>query len=382
MDFLNNAVLGSAFLVLAIFLTFLMFYLWKFPFDKEKHRSSAPRSLMNLHRLLGYLFVVIYVYLMWDMVPRLWSYQIELPARTVLHLTLGIAIGGVLLIKIMVVRYFKHMEAKLAPYLGTSLLIFTILLTGLALPYSAREAYLSMTAQDGQNFAAERLERVRKYLPQVGFEDSNALDELASTSGLIHGRTILTKKCTQCHDMRTILAKPRTPDAWHKTVVRMANRSTVLNPISESEQWKVTAYLIAISPTLRETVSNKNAQSRNANNTKYSLKNATQNIAANLKGYTTSKAQSLFENKCGQCHSFTLVENNPPSTSDGVVQLVSRMVSNGLTADESELAWIMTYLKDKYAKDISPPVKVKPIKDTPAKSNEDSIYPYDEYENY
>ena len=67
-----NAVFGGAFLILALILTFLMFYLWKFPFDKEKHVSSAPRSLMNLHRVLGYVFVAIYIILMWDMVPRLW----------------------------------------------------------------------------------------------------------------------------------------------------------------------------------------------------------------------------------------------------------------------------------------------------------------------
>jgi hypothetical protein len=78
---------------------------------------------MNLRRLMGYVFVLIYVYLMWDMVPRLWTYQIELPTRTVVHLALGIAIGAILIIKVLVVRYFKHMESTLAPFLGTSLLI-------------------------------------------------------------------------------------------------------------------------------------------------------------------------------------------------------------------------------------------------------------------
>ncbi|MDE0977671.1 MAG: hypothetical protein OR999_10370 [Arenicellales bacterium] len=52
------------------------------------------------------------------MVPRLWSYQVELPARTILHLALGISIAALLILKLVIVRYFKHMEAKLASPLG------------------------------------------------------------------------------------------------------------------------------------------------------------------------------------------------------------------------------------------------------------------------
>jgi len=37
---------------------------------------------MLLHRLLGYGYLAIYVYLMWQMLPRMWSYQVQLPAPT------------------------------------------------------------------------------------------------------------------------------------------------------------------------------------------------------------------------------------------------------------------------------------------------------------
>ena len=73
MSFFNNQTLGVAFLALALALTFLMFYLWRFPYDHSAHRSSAPRSLVRLHRLLGYAYVAVYVVLMWEMVPRLWG---------------------------------------------------------------------------------------------------------------------------------------------------------------------------------------------------------------------------------------------------------------------------------------------------------------------
>lgn len=340
-----NAILGLAFLILAICLTFLMFYLWKFPFDKKRHVSAAPRSLMNLHRMMGWAFVIIYVVLMWDMVPRLWSYQVELPARTVLHLTLGLAVGAILLVKIVVVRFFKHMESTLAPVLGTSLLVCTLLLTGLALPYAAREAYLRATAQEGSGFAQDRLDRVTTFLPQIGFEDEAGLEVLASPAGLDAGRGVLTRKCTQCHDLRTILVKPRTPADWHSTVTRMANRATALNPINESEQWAVTAYLIAISPTLQKGV----AEKRDAGAANAQAQRATRQPGiGSPETYNAAMAKALFEGKCAQCHSPSLVERSTLTSRDDAVALVTRMVRNGLTAEADELSQIMAYLAETY----------------------------------
>ena len=87
---LGNSILGTMLFALAAVLTFLMFYVWKFPYDHEKSHSFAPPISIITHRILGYLYIVIYLYIMWSMVSRLLSYQIELPARTVVHLTLGI----------------------------------------------------------------------------------------------------------------------------------------------------------------------------------------------------------------------------------------------------------------------------------------------------
>ncbi|NSX56863.1 c-type cytochrome [Parasulfitobacter algicola] len=302
---------------------------------------------MNLHRVLGYAFVGIYVFLMWDMVPRLWSYQIELPARTVVHLTLGLTVGAILIIKIMVVRFFKHMESTLAPFLGTALLICTLLLTGLALPYAAREAFLRATAQDGQNFSSERIARVTTYLPQIGFTDEAGLAVLASSAGLAEGRDVLTRKCTQCHDLRTILVKPRTPQAWHSTVTRMATRSTTMNPISESEQWSVTAYLIAISPTLRQGVSERRVEIIETSASQNAVRQS--GLQAPLT-YDPAAAEDLFQAKCSQCHSPQLVEGAGLNNREDVVVLVTRMVGNGLTADDAELSQIMAYLTDRFAK--------------------------------
>ena len=248
---LGNSLIGIVFLSLAAALTFLMFYIWKFPFDHERYKSAAPPLAVLSHRLMGYLFVLIYIYIMWNMVPRLWSYQVELPARTVLHLALGISIGALLILKLVIVRFFKHMEAKLAPLLGVGIFLCSFLLISLVLPFALREAYLESTALGDESMIQSRIKRVRELLPTTGLEDEKLLTDLASKKGLIAGRRILTAKCVQCHDLRTVLIRPRTPQAWRQTVSRMANRSTILNPITEDDQWFVTAYLIAESPTLQ-----------------------------------------------------------------------------------------------------------------------------------
>lgn len=345
---LGNTIVGIVFLGLAAALTFLMFYVWKFPFDHERLKSSAPTRVIISHRLLGYLFVIIYIYIMWNMVPRLWSYQIELPARTVLHLALGILIGALLIIKVVIVRYFKHMEARLAPILGSGLFICTFLLVALVMPFSLREAYLESTALGDDSMIESRIRRVRDLLPGAGLKDEKLLEELSTKKGLITGRRILTAKCIQCHDLRTVLARPRTPRAWQQTVARMANRSTILNPITEDDQWYVTAYLVAVSPTLQETLKLRRKMEVGQAESQVNMKSAIKMSETDDYEYEPAGAKKLFEQTCSQCHDHTQVEQAPLESKAAAIALVQRMVGNGLTASDKDLNTIIHYLTMTY----------------------------------
>ncbi len=355
MGAIGNAALGVIFLGVSAALTLLMFYAWGFPFDHEKLKSDAPKSIVWAHRLLGYIYVLIYIFLMAQMVPRLWTYQIELPARTVAHLILGITIGGLLFVKLLIVRFFRHLEGTLVPFLGVSLFLCTLILVCLALPFTFREAYLSRGALEGDMVNAERLERVRAQLPKTGLTDENALSELASASGILAGRKVLINKCTQCHDLRTVLARPRTPESWRQTVGRMANRSTILNPISETEQWQVTAYLIAISPTLQRTLRQKRDLEQETAASQQAARMAGEKMQTMTDDFDIDAARELFQTRCSQCHSPVLVEGKPPATADAALQLVTRMVRNGLQGSDQELATIVRYLTVTYAKDEGSP---------------------------
>ncbi|MYB63535.1 hypothetical protein F4X73_02495, partial [Candidatus Poribacteria bacterium] len=167
-----SAIFGLIFLGLANASVFLMFKLWGYPFDKETRTSAAPRSLMLLHRCLGYAFALLYIFMMWHMVPRLWNYQVELPSRTVAHLMLGITIGVLILVKISILRFFRHFEESM-PYIGVAILICTYLLIGLSVPFTLRETVLRTQTRA---FSEEGIARTRQLIETAGLPPEAPLD--------------------------------------------------------------------------------------------------------------------------------------------------------------------------------------------------------------
>ena len=250
MDVVLSASLGILFLVLGFATVFLMFHLWGYPFDKVKKLSAAPPSLMRLHRVLGYLFLLLYIAMMIEMVPRMWNYQVEWPARTVAHMMFGMSIGIVLLIKLSILRFFRHFEEWM-PVLGTLLLGFTIVLCSLSMPHAFREMALASASTGGDAFSDENRARVAKLLPAAGLPEEAPIGELATIDALRAGRMVLLRKCVVCHDLKTILTRPRSPSDWVNTVERMAIKPAFTAPISDLEQWQASAYLIAISRELQ-----------------------------------------------------------------------------------------------------------------------------------
>jgi mono/diheme cytochrome c family protein len=160
--------------------------------------------------------------------------------------------------------------------------------------------------------------------------------ELASVDGLQKGRQVLLSKCVQCHDLRTVLVRPKTPEAWLQTVNRMADRSVIGKPIETRERWYVAAYLAAISPDLREAVLVKREQDLQSEASIQSVRNLPSKLSFDME-----VAKRTFEAKCQQCHALP----NPQFISiDEVKALVMRMAGNGLTATPEEFGQIVFYL--------------------------------------
>ena len=99
--------------------------------------------------------------------------------------------------------------------------------------------------------------------------------QLASKRKLREGQHVLQRKCVVCHDLRTILVKPRTPTDWVRLVNRMAIKPMIGEPIHQEEEWTVSAYLIAITPDIQVSVREQRQEQMRVDEAKEAAQTAT-----------------------------------------------------------------------------------------------------------
>jgi rubredoxin/mono/diheme cytochrome c family protein len=304
--------------------------------------SGLPNRAVLAHRVFGYVFLALYVVLLVQMIPRLWTYQIEFPARTVLHIALGMAIGTALLLKIVIVRFFRRLDQSLVPPLGTSLLVGSVVLIGFSVPAAFQEALAT-----SRLFRPENVKRVTQLLAQTGLEPAECT-RLAEPDSLRAGQRVLRQDCIACHDLRTVLARPRTPESWRQTVRRMADRTTMLSPLEEDQQWLVTAYLIAVSPQLQQSAQRLSGEQQRREQSRQAAE-AVVEQPGEPSDYDAAAAKALYESKCAQCHGLDTIQDSPPDSEQAAQQMVLAMVDEGLEATEEELSQIVRYLTETFA---------------------------------
>ncbi len=357
MDIALSVTLGLLFLITGFAAVFLMFHLWGYPFDKATRTSAAPPSLMRLHRILGWVYVLLYIVMMWEMVPRLWNYQVELPPRTVAHMCLGLTVGVVLVIKIAILRWFRHLEEWM-PILGVTLLGCTLMLSGLSIPFALREFSLARSAVGGGVYSQENRDRVTQLLPQAEMPEDAPLAELASTAGLRAGRNVLVTKCVICHDLKTILVQPRTPSGWWKTVERMAYKPSFSEPMTDMDLYQSTAYLIAITGDLQRSAKERRALEQKKTEAIANVRQGAKDAATpsepgevvELPPFDEAEAEKTYNHLCSLCHDISEIDAAPPKTADDVKNMILRMISeNGMEATKTELDLVYLHMVKKFA---------------------------------
>ena len=346
MNPLSSAVLGIVFWLLALFQVVVMAWVWKYN-DPGKHTSEPHEDAKDpwqtflkkwviSHKVAGLLYTVIYIIMMSQMVPRMWNYQVELPPRTVAHLCIGLSIGVILFSKIAVIRFFKHL-ASVLPIFGFLLFFLTTILLCLSVPLAFQEQRLITTTRA---FSAENMVRIERLLPKAGYSESEA-SKLSNVQVMKAGRRVLLQKCVQCHDLRTILAKPRTPKGWSDLVWRMVKKPSIGIPIDGGEIDHVTTYLVGITPDLQQSLKEKRATEM-------------VQISAEVSPDTKIKveldkalAQSLLEETCTQCHELSDIDDHGGDSEEGWRETVARMVDeNGLVEESEVLEQIILFLTE------------------------------------
>jgi mono/diheme cytochrome c family protein len=337
--------LGIAFLGLAVLAVVLQAWLWGPKFwNAELGKTMAPKGWLRVHALCGYAYAAIYFVMMWHMLPRLWEYQYELPARTVFHAVVAITIGVLLLCKIGILLFFRHFEESM-PYYGFGILLSTVILIVLSVPYAIR-------AQDllGDAMTPENVARVDQLLAEVEFDEDVDRAALTTIEGLTRGKDVLVNKCVVCHDMRTILAKPRPAAAWYDLNTRMLEKPTIFRQqLSHEDIPYVTAYLVAITPDIQKSVK----QKREIESAERARKDATAVAmhdadAREVPVVSEADGETLLQAHCTECHGLEDVDAHGPDDLAGWRSVVAAMVEEGAEYTEEQGELCAVYLAQKY----------------------------------
>ncbi len=338
-------VLGLAFLVLGISAVVLQAWLWGPQFwDAAANKTRAPRAWLRVHRYIGYFFFGIYVFMMWQMVPRLWQYQVELPARTVFHAVTAITLGVLLLTKLSILRFFRHFEEAM-PMLGMGILLCTVVLSALSIPFTLRAHALDRSPVNVQ--------RVQRLVTELAIPGSDP-GHLVSPSGLDRGRRVLTSECTVCHDLRTILSKPRAASGWYDVVQRMAEKPTVIgDPIQLADIPYVTAYLVAITPNIQASAKRRSDGDERQVQASKAVENLGGGAGANA--LDVKECTLLVEKKCTQCHELDELDKHGGDDEPGWTKIVRKMVvEEEAKLLETEARNIISFLTSSRPKGLGP----------------------------
>lgn len=338
--------LGTAFLLLAIVAVLLQAWLWGPKFWNESLRKTeAPKGWLRVHAACGYAYGLIYAVMMWEMFPRLWEYQYELPARTVIHATVAIFLGVLLFCKLAILLFFRHFEEAMPRY-GFGILASTVVLTSLSLPHAARALDLQGRIADPDNMA-----RLQQVLAEVDFGEAEVdVASLSSEDSLVRGREILVNKCVTCHDMRTILVQPRTGQRWFEVVARMMDKPDpfATEPLLEEELPYVTAYLIAITPDIQASTKRKRETERERSE----IQEKTQEMLAAMPATPAPDAAKIdeaagkaaVEHRCTDCHELDEIDAHGGDDVAGWSKVIHDMVEEGAELTDDEAKLIAAYL--------------------------------------
>ena len=191
------------------------------------------------------------------------------------------------------------------------------------------------------------MERVQRILGNLELGEGVVKADLTTRSSLSNGRDILAGKCTTCHDLRTILAKPKTGKRWLDCVVRMAEKPAFGDPITAEDIPVVTAYLIAITPDIQQSRKKLKAVAANQAEKAASVSSALAGDAP-VAPADAAATKELYEEACAECHELDTVEDlattNSPDLA-GWQSVIQRMVEEeGAELDGADAARIAQYL--------------------------------------
>jgi len=125
-----SAFLGSLFVLLAGANVWVMLHA-----SSRSKDHAAHTRLMWAHRLGGYTFILLFCVLFYFMALRIKGSSDELPPRLTFHIILALLLIPILLVKVLIARYYRHYSSALL-FLGVTIFALSFALVAMNLvPY-------------------------------------------------------------------------------------------------------------------------------------------------------------------------------------------------------------------------------------------------------
>lgn len=246
--------------------------------------SKYPKFFPWAHRITGYIFFALYLFICIVMFKKLEEFNL-LPPKAAIHAYIGIAIFPLIIVKICIVRFYKKfykslpvygMVVLIAVYMQVPVyaglyIISAIKSQNIALSEKGRLVWVNVNS--GRRVVQQRcstchsLERVyayvkteadwRGYVSRMRAKDPaimsdqealEALGYLVKNLGIDEmkmdvqvGMRIILEKCHKCHSVERVFTSRKTPVEWVKTIEMMRSFDPLL--LNDSEARQVNYYL-------------------------------------------------------------------------------------------------------------------------------------------
>ena len=180
--------------------------------------QTARDRILRAHRIAGYLFIALFCLMSWFMLLKVKETPDELPLRAMLHILIAMVLAPLLLVKVVIARYYKTFTTALVPLGLTIFTLGFVLIASSAGPYLLRKAVVKEISLQTVNMGGVKID----------LQSSEALTQ---------------KRCSRCHNLDRVVGARKDPRGWVATVNNM--RVLPGSGISETDARIILSYLIS-----------------------------------------------------------------------------------------------------------------------------------------
>jgi ferredoxin-NADP reductase len=208
-----SALLGLLFILLGTAAVWLILEA-----SRSTHSATARDRIIQAHRAAGYLFIALFCAMTWFMFLKVKDVPDELPLRSMLHILVAMILAPLLLVKVIIARYYKNSGAILVPLGITIFTLGFVLIASAAGPYLLRKVIVKDISLDAVHMGDAKI-------------DLKSSEEL------------MQKRCARCHNLDRVVGARKDARGWLATINRM--RSLPGSGISEPDARIILSYLIS-----------------------------------------------------------------------------------------------------------------------------------------